>query len=423
MATGEQVTIGLLAAGDPGRGRTGDQLPRRSVPDRDRQRLRPGADQAHRRGAAPRRAPAVATWRWWPVSRASTSRATSPRSGAAGSDTTAVALAAALQRRALRDLHRRRRRLHHRSRTLPGGAQARPGQLRGDAGDGLARGQGAADPIGGVRDEVPGAPVGEVVLQRRSRDTLVCEEDVAMEDVLVSGIAYDRNEAKLVLRGVPDRPGVAAQHLRGARSSGRSWWTSSSRRPQQDGRSDLSFTVTRSDFAGGPRGDGAAGRASSACARWRATTRSSKISIVGVGMRNHSGVAARMFEVLGQEGINIQMISTSEIKVSCVVARQVHRARGAGAAHRVRARPARRARRAERRPSGWADRGAGGSASSGRSASVPGPGRWPPTTATLDCPSSTVRWVGYGALGHARCGVGRPPPPAVAGALWVSASP
>jgi len=147
--------------------------------------------------------------------------------------------------------------------------------------------------------------------------TLVCEEDAAMEDVLVSGITYDRNEAKLVLRGVPDRPGVAAR-IFGALDERAIVVDLIIQTAQQDGRADLSFTVGRADFAS----------AREAMERLvpelglravESDDQIAKISIVGVGMRNHSGVAARMFEVLGKEGINIQMISTSEIKVSCVI--------------------------------------------------------------------------------------------------------
>ena len=148
--------------------------------------------------------------------------------------------------------------------------------------------------------------------------TLVCEEDAAMEDVLVSGITSDRNEARLVLRGVPDRPGVAAR-IFGALDERNIVVDIIVQTAQQDGRADLSFTVGRADLAAtreamdrlvpelGLRGV-------------ESDDQVAKISIVGVGMRNHSGVAARMFDVLGREGINIQSISTSEIKVSCVVA-------------------------------------------------------------------------------------------------------
>ena len=147
--------------------------------------------------------------------------------------------------------------------------------------------------------------------------TLVCEEDAAMEDVLVSGITLDRNEARLVLRGVPDQPGVAAR-IFGALDERAIVVDIIVQTAEQGGRADLSFTVARADFVAareamerlvpelGLRGV-------------ESDDQVAKISIVGVGMRNHSGVAARMFQILGREGINIQMISTSEIKVSCVV--------------------------------------------------------------------------------------------------------
>jgi aspartate kinase len=148
--------------------------------------------------------------------------------------------------------------------------------------------------------------------------TLVCEEDEAMEDVLVSGITSDRNEARLVLRGVPDRPGVAAR-IFGALDERHIVVDIIVQTAQQDGRADLSFTVGRADL---PATREAMDRLVSELGLRgvESDDQVAKVSIVGVGMRNHSGVAARMFEVLGKEGINIQSISTSEIKVSCVVA-------------------------------------------------------------------------------------------------------
>jgi aspartate kinase len=148
--------------------------------------------------------------------------------------------------------------------------------------------------------------------------TLVCEEDAAMEDVLVSGITYDRNEARLVLRGVPDRPGVAAR-IFGALDERHVVVDIIVQTAQQDGRADLSFTVGRADL---PAARDTMDRLVSELGLRgvESDDQIAKISIVGVGMRNHSGVAARMFEVLGKEGVNIQSISTSEIKVSCVVA-------------------------------------------------------------------------------------------------------
>ena len=147
--------------------------------------------------------------------------------------------------------------------------------------------------------------------------TLVCEEDASMEHVVVSGIAYDKNEAKLAIRSVPDVPGVAAR-IFGPLDEQNIVVDLIVQNVSKDGRTDLTFTVTRADFA----------KAKDVVRRLAEEIGAestefdddiSKVSIVGVGMRNHSGVAAKMFRVLAGEGINVQMISTSEIKVSCVI--------------------------------------------------------------------------------------------------------
>ncbi len=147
--------------------------------------------------------------------------------------------------------------------------------------------------------------------------TLVCEEDKSMENVVVSGIAYDKNEAKLAISGVPDTPGVAAK-IFGVLDAQNIVVDLIVQTASREGKTDLSFTVGKTDLArarevvervardinaGGVETDGDV----------------AKVSIVGVGMRNHSGVAARMFQILAAEGINIQLISTSEIKVSCLI--------------------------------------------------------------------------------------------------------
>jgi aspartate kinase len=147
--------------------------------------------------------------------------------------------------------------------------------------------------------------------------TLVCEEDKSMENVVVSGIAYDKNEAKLAISGVPDVPGVAAK-IFGVLDQQNVVVDLIVQTASRDGKTDLSFTVGKTDLAkarevvervareihaGGVDTDGEV----------------AKVSIVGVGMRNHSGVAAKMFQILAAEGINIQLISTSEIKVSCLI--------------------------------------------------------------------------------------------------------
>lgn len=147
--------------------------------------------------------------------------------------------------------------------------------------------------------------------------TLVCEEDASMEDVLVSGIAYDKNEAKIAIRGVPDIPGIAAK-IFGQLDEKNIVVDLIVQNVSKDGRTDLTFTVGRSDFV--TARDTVKAIAESIKAEdveW--DDQISKVSIVGVGMRNHSGVAAKMFRVLSDEGINLQMISTSEIKVSAVI--------------------------------------------------------------------------------------------------------
>jgi aspartate kinase len=150
-----------------------------------------------------------------------------------------------------------------------------------------------------------------------SEGTWVVEEDPTMEEVSVAGVAYDRDEAKLTVLRVPDRPGVAAKVF-GPIARANIVVDMIIQNASADGTTDLTFTVPRVDFdkARGlleatAREIGAQGIA--------AQTDVAKVSIVGVGMRAHAGIAARMFEVLSAEGINIQMISTSEIKISVVI--------------------------------------------------------------------------------------------------------
>src|SRR5213075_1362543 len=147
--------------------------------------------------------------------------------------------------------------------------------------------------------------------------TWVVEEDPAMEEVSVAGVAYDRDEAKLTVLRVPDRPGVAAR-LFGPIARANIVVDMIIQNASADGTTDLTFTVPRGDYdkAKGlleatAREIGAQGIAGQLDV--------AKVSIVGVGMRTHAGIAARMFEVLSNEGINIQMISTSEIKISVVI--------------------------------------------------------------------------------------------------------
>lgn len=138
-----------------------------------------------------------------------------------------------------------------------------------------------------------------------------------MEDLVVSGVALDRNEARISIRNVPDRPGVAAQ-IFGALDEKAIVVDLIVQNPPLDGNSDLTFTVGRSDLG---KAHDVVKKLSKSIGAGEITTDQdiAKVSIVGVGMRNHSGVAARMFRTLFEEGINILAISTSEIRVSCVI--------------------------------------------------------------------------------------------------------
>jgi aspartate kinase len=166
--------------------------------------------------------------------------------------------------------------------------------------------------------------------------TLVTKEDREMEQVVVSGVAYDRNQAKITLLGVPDRPGIAGR-LFGGIAKENIVVDMIIQNISQDGLTDISFTVPKNE-------------AKQAVALVKKLAQEigardvelsegiAKVSIVGVGMRSHSGVAATMFETLAREGINIMMISTSEIKISCVrdakyvelAVRSLHEAFGLG---------------------------------------------------------------------------------------------
>ncbi len=147
--------------------------------------------------------------------------------------------------------------------------------------------------------------------------TVITSEVSRMEEVVVSGVAYDRDQVKLSITDVPDRPGIAAK-IFGALGAGNVNVDMIIQSSAEGGINDISFTVTRGDLKKtldimdkvkqeiGAKGlvyDDGVG----------------KVSIIGVGMRSHSGVASEMFSALAEENINIEMISTSEIKISCVI--------------------------------------------------------------------------------------------------------
>ena len=150
-----------------------------------------------------------------------------------------------------------------------------------------------------------------------SRGTWVGQEDKLMEDVLVSGVTLDQNQSKITLAAVEDRPGLAARIFAPIAEAG-IVVDMIIQNASADGRTDVTFTVARGDLRRAlDMVRMLAGEIGSPGIRYEEQV--AKVSIVGVGMRTHAGVAAKMFRVLAAEGVNIEMIATSEIKISVVV--------------------------------------------------------------------------------------------------------
>ena len=154
--------------------------------------------------------------------------------------------------------------------------------------------------------------------QDEGEGTLITtEEDKKMEQPIISGIAFNRDEAKITVQGVPDRPGIAYQIL-GPIADANVDVDMIIQNVGHDGSTDFSFTVNRSDYAKA-LGILEQVQAHTGARQIIGDTKTCKVSAVGVGMRSHPGVASKMFRTLAEEGINIQMISTSEIKISVVI--------------------------------------------------------------------------------------------------------
>ncbi|MDP3673416.1 MAG: aspartate kinase [Telluria sp.] len=143
------------------------------------------------------------------------------------------------------------------------------------------------------------------------------EEDTNMEQAVISGIAFNRDEAKITILGVPDKPGVA-YHILGPVSDANIEVDMIIQNQSVEGKTDFTFTVSRGEYnkAMGVL-EGVKGEIGAASVTGDAKV--SKVSVVGVGMRSHVGVASQMFRTLSEEGINILMISTSEIKISVLI--------------------------------------------------------------------------------------------------------
>ncbi len=315
LATGEQVTAGLLAiasqeAGVEARSWAGWQIPIRTDDGHGKARIDAIAGEELIRRMQRGQVPIVTGFQGVsPAGRVTTL-------GRGGSDTSAVALAAALHADRcdiytdVDGIYTTDPRIVPRARKLERIAYEEMLEL---------------------------ASVGAKVLQTRSVElamkervriqvlssftdapgSLVVDEEEIMEKPIVSGIAYSRDEAKLTLRHVPDRPGIAAA-LFGPLAAANVNVDMIVQNVSAEGSTDMTFTVSRADLA---RAQAILAELSDSL-RYReviADADVAKISVVGVGMRSHAGVASTMFRALAEKSINIQVISTSEIKVSVLV--------------------------------------------------------------------------------------------------------
>ncbi|MBK1714419.1 aspartate kinase [Rubrivivax gelatinosus] len=159
----------------------------------------------------------------------------------------------------------------------------------------------------------------EIAEEARSGTLITFEEDEKMEQAVVSGIAFNRDEAKITVMGVPDKPGIAYQIL-GPVAAANIDIDVIIQNVSNDGKTDFSFTVNRGDYQRTLELLKTQVAPATGAAQVIGDPKICKVSIVGIGMRSHVGVASTMFRTLSEEGINIMMISTSEIKTSVVIA-------------------------------------------------------------------------------------------------------
>ena len=154
--------------------------------------------------------------------------------------------------------------------------------------------------------------------EAKSGTLITFEEDEQMEQAIVSGIAFNRDEAKITVMGVPDRPGIAYQIL-GPVGDANIDVDMIIQNASVGGLTDFSFTVNRAEYPKALEVLNSKVKGAINAAEVRGDEKVCKVSMVGVGMRTHAGIASQMFRTLSEEGINIQMISTSEIKISVVI--------------------------------------------------------------------------------------------------------
>jgi aspartate kinase len=161
----------------------------------------------------------------------------------------------------------------------------------------------------------PDMPLAE---EMASGTLITFEEEQSMEQAVISGIAFARDEAKITVMNVPDRPGVAYQIL-GPIADANIDVDVIIQNQSVDGMTDFSFTVGRGEYQKALEVLNGSVKAKLQAGDIVGDPKIAKVSVVGIGMRSHVGIASRMFRTLSEEGINIQMISTSEIKISVVI--------------------------------------------------------------------------------------------------------
>ena len=154
--------------------------------------------------------------------------------------------------------------------------------------------------------------------EAKSGTLITFEEEDNMEQATISGIAFNRDEAKITVLGVPDRPGVAYQIL-GPIGEANIEIDMIIQNASVEGTTDFSFTVHRNDYQKSMDILNQQVKAHLKAKSVIGDNKIAKVSVVGIGMRSHSGLASQMFRALAEEGINLQMISTSEIKISVVI--------------------------------------------------------------------------------------------------------
>ena len=159
----------------------------------------------------------------------------------------------------------------------------------------------------------------DLATEAQSGTLITYEEDKTMEQAVISGIAFNRDEAKITIAGVPDKPGIAFKIL-GPVADANIDVDMIIQNASHDGMTDFSFTVHRNELSKALEVIDARVQPQIQAREITSDNQICKVSVVGIGMRSHVGVASEMFQTLSAEGINIQMISTSEIKISVVIA-------------------------------------------------------------------------------------------------------